>query len=271
MTRRLAAALLLGAAAAATAAYAQDKPPPTAVPPATGEPPRRERVVYPVRGGDPAALAELIGKHFRGEVEASAVPTALVLSGSPAAVGQATELLAQVDRRPRSVELEVTLVDAVGAGADLPPGPLDRARLDELVKAGGSVQRVRLTATDGRPVTTQSGGDKPYAADVGRAGPKGAVQRAVSYRPMGTTLKATPRVGADGTVVVDLSVQDSSARPAPAADEVGAPAFETASLSTVLVIPPGKAVVAQATRKEGKDGRTVGLVVVTAKVVEPEG
>lgn len=269
MTRRLTAVLLIGAAAAAAAVYAQDKPPAAGTPAADAA--GLERAVYPVRVADPAALAEVIGKHFAGEVEASAVPAGLVLSGPPAAVAQAAKLLAQIDRRPRGVELEVTLVDAVGAGADLPPGPVDRGRADELVKAGGSVQRVRLAAADGQPVSTQSGGDKPYTTDVGRAGPKGPVQRAINYRPTGTTIKAVPRVGADGAVTIDLSIQDSSVRPPPAADEAGAPAFETTSLSTVLTVLPGQAVVAQATRREAKDGRAVTLVIVAAKVVGPDG
>lgn len=284
MIPRLAAlTLLAGGLAAASAGHAQNRP---TAPPAGDARPKVERAVYPVKGGDPVALAEVIGKHFPGEVEASAVAGSLVLSGPPESVAEATKLLGRVDRRARTVELVVTLVEVSGKDVDLPDGPVDRARADELVKAGGSVQRVRLTADEGQPVSLQSGTDKPMlttsvirpAAFPGPDGgpakrpgaaPAGAVaQRSINYRPVGTTVKATPQVGADGSVAVDLSVQDSSVRAAAADDETGSPAFDTATLTTRLTVPAGRAVVAQATRKDAKDGRSVTLVVVTAKVIE---
>lgn len=286
MTPRPVVLLLLAGLLVAAAAHGQDNPP--AAPPAAAARPKVERAVYPVKGGDPVALAEVVAKHFKGEVEVSAVAGSLVLSGPSASVAEATRLLGQVDRRPRTVELEVTLVEVSGRDADLPDGPADRARVDELVKAGGSVQRIRLTADEGQPASIQSGADKPMLTTSvirpappaggpagGPAGQRpgggpaaGFAQRSVHYRPVGTTIKATSVPGADGSVAVDLSVQDSSVRPAAADDETGSPAFDTATLTTRLTVPAGRAVVAQATRKDAKAGRAVTLVVVTAKVVE---
>ncbi|MBX9583323.1 MAG: hypothetical protein K2X87_23725 [Gemmataceae bacterium] len=276
MAARLAALALLAGVLAAASGPAQDPPP--AGGSASAPRPKIDRTVYPVKGGDPAALAEVVAKHFKGEVEVSAVAGALVLSGPAASVAEAAKLVGQIDRRPRTVELDITLVEASGAAADLPAGGLDRAKADELVKAGGSVRRIRLTAAEDQPVSTQTGSDKPMLT-ASTVGPKGAGpggqpgfggQRSIHYRPVGTTVKATSRAGGDGSVTVDLSVQDSSVRPPPAGDETGSPAFEQASLSTRLTVPAGKAVVAQAARKDGKDDRAVTMVVVTARVVGAE-
>lgn len=309
MSRRPAVLLAAGLVAVTAAGHAQDPPPPPAGQPFAGQPPgfggqpflgqppfgppgmapapaaKTERAVYTVKGGDPGTLAEVVNKHFRREVEASGTPAGVVLSGSAASIAEATKLLAQLDRRPRSVELEVTLVEVSGKDADLPAGEVDGAKLAELAK-GGSVQRVRLTAAEGQPVTAQSGGDKPYLSSSvfgpargpgGFGGPKDgdpaapparprAVQQSINYRPTGTVVKATASVGGDGAVSVALSVEDTAVRPAATGDEVGAATFEQSSLTTKLVVPAGKAVVAHAARKDGKDARTVTLVVVTAKV-----
>jgi type II secretory pathway component GspD/PulD (secretin) len=270
-TRLLALAALGGLLALLPAGHAQDRKTAPKDPPAP-PPAQTERVVYPVRGGDPAMLAEVVAKHFRGEVVVSALPSALVLTGDPAAVAEATKLLDRIDRPARTVEIEVSLVEVTGK-ADAPApavGPDVLTRLDELAKAGAAVQRIKLTAVEGQPVSVQVGRNYPVVSGAVRGpgpGGGGPQLRSVTYQQVGTTVRATARVEADNAVAIDLNVQDNSVKPAEGAEEH--PEFDTDTLTTRVNVPPGQAVVAQAIRKDAKGGRTVTLVVVTAKVVEP--
>jgi type II secretory pathway component GspD/PulD (secretin) len=99
------------------------------------------------------------------------------------------------------------------------------------------------------------------------------VQRSITYHQVGTTVKATSRVAADNSVSVDLKVEDTGIKTAEATDDAAgaaAPGFENANLTTRVSVPPGQAVVAQAIRRDGKAGKTVTLVIVTARVVEQQ-
>jgi hypothetical protein len=195
----------------------------------------------------------------------------LVTSGSKSdEVGQ---LIEEIDQPLRQVAVVVTLAEVTGKDqlADLTGNP-DQvlARLEEMAKAGqATLKRVTLTGAEGQPVTTTSGGDRPLvtsraaAGGFGKGGPP-VEQRAVNYRPLATTVKATARVQAGGAVAVDLSVKDSSQRPA---GEDGYPSYDVIDLTTRVTVPPGKAVLAQAVQEKDKASRTA-VIVVTARVVE---
>lgn len=271
--KRLAALALFCGILALNPGTAQERkreaPPPTPVP--------KQRAVYPVQYGDSVALAEVVGRHFNGEADVIAAPAAsgnvILISGPVTA--EVVKMLDQLDRKPRSVEVEVTLAELPAAkdGKELSPADLVTAALKD---AKG--QRIRLTAVDGQQVTTQSGGNKPVVtgAVAGGANPPrpggfggpGVMQKSISYQQVGTTLKMTPRIGADNAVTLELSVQDSRVRAPEAGDEAGASSMENNSLTTKLNIAAGRSVVAQAVRTETKTGAVVAVVVVTARVVD---
>jgi Bacterial type II and III secretion system protein len=94
------------------------------------------------------------------------------------------------------------------------------------------------------------------------------MQRSISYQPVGTTVKMTPRIGADNAVALELNVSDSKVRAPDAGDEAGASSTENNSLTTRLNVPAGRSVVAQSVRTETKAGAVISLVVVTARVVD---
>jgi|SRR5262245_48928945 len=256
-------ALFLFCGILSTSSIAQDPKSASSEPPA-----KMVRAHYSVRNADPVVLAEVVGKHFQGEAELLAAPAgsgnAILIRGSANAVPEVLKLLKELDHQPRTIEIEVLI-------AEVPANEVtEKANLADLAKAV-LPQRITLTTVEGQPVTTTTGGSKPFV--TGREGnpfAKGAVaQRSVSYREVGTTLKLTPRVGSDNSIALDLSFQDSRVRPSDAGDEIGAPAFETTTLNTRMSIPPGKSVAAQSSRAGGKAATTVSVVVVTARVVEP--
>ena len=262
--KRLAALVLLCGILALNSGTAQDRK--------SAPPEKTERAHFAVRNADPVVLAEVVGAHFKGDATLVAAPAGagntVLVSGSHATVPEVLKLLELLDRRPRSVEVEVAIVE-VTAGKD---GKLPEIKPEEL--KGG--QRIRLTAVEGHQVTSQIGGNKPYTsgnviAGGGFGGKGGAVQRSITYQPVGATVKMTARIGTDNAVALELSVQDSKVKTPDAGDEVGAPTMENNTLSTRLSVPAGRPVIAQSVRSEGKSGPTVSLVVVTARVVEDRG
>ena len=271
--KRFAALALFCGALALNPGTAQDQK--TAPPAPT--PPKLQRAVYPVTNGDAPLLAEVVGAHFKGEATVIAAPgNAILVSGTAGSVPEVLKLLDQLDRKPRTVEVEVTLaeVPAPKDGAELSPADLLR---DATGKAAPG-QRIKLTAVEGQLVSAQSGGSKPYASGTtlvgggGGFGGKGGggppvAQKSFSYHTVGTTVKVTARVGSDDAVALELNVQDSRVRTADAGDEAAAPGMETSSLTTKLNVPAGKTVVAQAVRTAGKGGATIAVVLVTARVV----
>jgi hypothetical protein len=278
MTKRIVAlALFGGLLTLAAAGHAQDK---------AGQPAAKpQRTLYAVQNGDPVVLAEVLNKHFRGEAEVLAVPAgsgnALLISGAPAATAEVVKLLGELDRKPKTVEVEVILAEVPTRKADGKEavdadfsGPDALTKLEAMGKAGqtGPIQRIKLTAVEGQPVASTTGGNKPYtsgAAAAGGFGGKGGGGRSVSYQPVGTTIRMTARVGAGDAVMVDLNLSDSQVKPAEAGDDSGAPTFDNSTLATKLTVAPNRPVVAQAVRAEAKSSRSVTLVIVTARVVDP--
>jgi type II secretory pathway component HofQ len=279
VTRHLLAALI--GLALSAAARAQDKTDPAA---------KTGHATYVVRHGDPAALADSLAKHFEGHAAVSVLPVGagntLLISGTAAATAELAKLLEQADRPARAVEVEVALAEVTlktggdgkeAAEPDLTgTGAAVLARLEALARAGsGTLRRVKLTAAEGKPVEATAGGQAPVVTQAvaggaggfgGRGGPP-LQQRAVSFHPTGATLRVTARVGPDNAVLLDLAVNETRVKPAePGADAAGT---ETSSLTTRLTVPSGRAVTAQLSRADGKGGRVVSAVVVTARVTGP--
>jgi type II secretory pathway component GspD/PulD (secretin) len=264
--KRLAALTLFCGILALNPGTAQDRK----TTPPDASPPKSLRTLYAVQNGDATILAEVVGRHFKGEANVIAAPAgsgnAILISGAPTTVPEVVKLLEQLDKKPRTIEVEITIAEVPARdGQEIAP---------EDVRAG---QRIKLTAVEGQPISTQTGGNKPYVSGTAVAGGGGFgkggggapfVQKSVNYQPVGATVRLTARVGSDNAVAVDLDLKDSRVKPPDAADEAGAPTFENMNLTTKLSVPAGKSVVAQAVRSEGKAGVTVSVVIVTARVVD---
>ena len=89
----------------------------------------------------------------------------------------------------------------------------------------------------------------------------------------------TPRVTPDRSITLELSVQDNRGRASTTAtvgtDEKGKPIpateFILTSLAGTIKVAPGRAVLAKDVKVASKDGQGGTLLVVGARVVEPEG
>ena len=89
-----------------------------------------------------------------------------------------------------------------------------------------------------------------------------------SYRNVGTVVKVTPQITADGSVTLDLNVQDSRGRES--ATEAGKIEFILTALASRISAAPGKAALAKGAKVTSKEGEGETLIIVGARVTEPE-
>jgi type II secretory pathway component GspD/PulD (secretin) len=278
--------LLLGLSALLGGGHAQDAP--TA---------KNKRTFYVVKHGDAKELANVLGKHFKGDAEVQVLPDSpgncLLISAAPNVFEEVVKLLEQLDKRPQSVAVEV-LVAEVAPRKDEDGKPARRDlnekefaglskdvqdKLEAMKKDGrlSNLKRIELTAVENQPAKVQVGESKPTVAAVTVTG-TGRVARSIVYRNTGTQAEVTAKVGAENTVSLDLSIQDSRLHVADDApvigkDEDGTPVRVTevvlSTLKTRLSIPSGQAVAAEGVKTDSKAGPTQILVVVSARVLEP--
>jgi hypothetical protein len=246
---------------------------------------KASRTLYLVKNGDPTALADVLNKYFKGEAEVFAVPpgsgNSLLISGSTNATKEIVKLLEELDRKPRMVEVEVVLAEISPKKADGKDptefdltGPEVLTKLEALGKAGlvGSIQRITLTASEGQPIASTIGGNKPVTSAVVRGAGGfggGPAQRSITYQSVGTTVRMTARIGTGNAISLDLDIKDSQVKAADPADEAGAPVFDNTTLTTKLNVPVGRAVLAQGARAEVKSGRSATVVIVRARISDP--
>ena len=241
--------------------------------------------LYVVKNGDPMALADVLTKYFKGDAEVLVVPpgsgNALLISGTSNATKEVVKLLEELDRKPKMIEIEIVLAEISPKKSDGKDtaefdfsGPDVLAKLEALGKAGlvGSIQRIKLTASEGQPISSTIGGNKPETSAVAR-GPGGfaggPAQRSVTYQSVGTTVRTTARIGIGNAISLDLDLKDSQVKGAEAGDEASVPSFDNTTLTTKLNLPVGRAVLAQGVRVEAKSGRSATVVIVTARIADP--
>lgn len=254
------------------------------------------RVVYVVKQGSAKELGGVLGKHFKGDVEALPDPTGgvLLISAPPALLDEVIKLLGQIDRRPRMVIVDVLIADVVQKKPERAE-PADKeldereltgsipdvlSRVETLQKKGrlSGLKRIQVSAVEGLQATASMMESKPYSSGVA-GGPAGKTSRLINYRDMGTLMKLTPRVVGEKTVQMDINVSDARMHVPEngvkiGIDENGAPVFATeftnAQLTTTLNVPSGQAVAATGTKTTSQTGQAQRLVIVAARIVEPE-
>jgi type II secretory pathway component GspD/PulD (secretin) len=176
----------------------------------------RKRGAYVVQYAAAKDLVGILAKHFKGAAEIQAGPegtsNCLLINAPPAVFEEVLKTLEKLDRRPRSVAVEVFVVELAATTADDKEkrpdekdfsGTLDEVaqRLDAMVKKGQVVRfkRIQLTTLEGQLGLLLQGERKPYPLGPGR----------FVYRDVGTQVQVTPQVTADKSVTLDLKVQDS--------------------------------------------------------------
>jgi hypothetical protein len=255
-----------------------------------------KRVVYVVKHGSAKDIAAALSKHFAGEAEAIAEPGSgvVLISARPAVFDEVMTTLAQLDRRPQSIAVEITVIE-------LPPRKgADDKDFDDKELSGaaetvaknikalqskgllGNVQHYKLTALENQSTSVLQSEAKPMVVSItnvgggGGFGGKGKSASSLMYKNVGTSVEVKPRLGADKTLLVELRLEGSHLiQPDDGVllgmDERGAPVFATetvlANFSGKLSVPPGQAVLAQGVQTTSKSGKARTLIIVSAHIV----
>jgi hypothetical protein len=287
MSKRIAVVVLAGGLLALTGEVRGQEPPP------------KHRNLFNLKHADAGTIADVLKAHFKNEAVITPLPlgsgNGILVSGPQAVLDEVQKLVGVLDRTPKTVAVEVVIAEILPKTADgkeltaadfTGPTADVMAKLDAL-PAGhrvGTVQRLKLSAVEGQPVATTTGGSKPVTTassvarpDRGGFGGGGApggggaafTQKSISYHSVGTTIRVTGRTAGDDTIVVDLDVKDTRLKPTEGAAAEDPPSIDTATLATKVSVTANRAVAAQALRTDGKAGPTLSLVIVTARLADP--
>ncbi len=252
----------------------------------------RKRGIYVVKYAAAKDLASILAKHFKDAAEIQSGPegtsNCLLINAPPAVFDEVMKTLEQLDRRPRSVPVEVFVVELPAKkGDDKEKRPDEKdfsgaindvaERLEAMMKKGqiAGFKRIQLTTLEGQPSSQNLGDEKEFVSSA-RAIRPGIISRNINRRQVGTLVKVTPLITADGSLTLDLNVEDSRARDSATetvgVDENGNPIpateFPRTSLTGKISIASGKATLAKDVKVASKEGET--LIIVGARLAEPE-
>jgi hypothetical protein len=144
------------------------------------------------------------------------------------------------------------------------------AELVRADKACAVTSRPKLLVTDNQTGYVQVGQDVPYVASSDIK--DGMAVQTIEYRPVGVTMRLTPRVSADGrSVLVRTELQHSAVTPTPVdlGGGLQSPAFNIQTCQTTVLIPDGGTVVIRfgSTQTADGKGKTDHLWMLTPSVV----
>ncbi len=280
------------------ASFAAGDPPDPKDQPVKNEASTAKRLVYILKNGSAKDLAPILAAHFKGVAEVESLPdptdNCLLINASPAAVKEVIKALEQVDRPPQTASVDIWILEVAdkkaGGERTAPAADVDEkdftgavadvgARVEALEKKGAFalVKRIRLTAVEGQTASAMVGENKPFVAGV-TVRSTGLASRSITYRSTGVKADASVRVSPEKVVTVELKLSDSRGYVpedgvSVGADEKGKPVFAAEFIETTLTgkleIPSGTARVAEGVKTDSKSERTHSLVVVGARVIEP--
>jgi len=239
----------------------------------------RETVIYAARGVPVSELAQSLQALAAQDdvlIVSEPLTNHLILSGAPGSVQALAAVLEQIDRLPRQIEVRLLLVDVRDADVTFADGAFEdyMAQLNTLQADGAAtiVNRVRLTTLENQPAQVQIGATKPTTSGA-VLGPNGRRNNTYIMSDEGTQIEAVPRASGDGTIVMELRVEQT--RIADAAQPSGDDATDitpssrsTAVLSTTVSVQNGETVtLTDMAEKDGDSSRNL-VVIVTARVIE---
>jgi type II secretory pathway component GspD/PulD (secretin) len=286
-------AMCIGLSALAGRAADGDKPP------AKGDDAaKNKRLVYLVRYGSAKDLATALAKHFKNDAEVQAVTETgsnyLLISAPPTAFDEVVKTLELLDRAPRTISVDVWVAEVVpkkgeygkpveddkGIDEKDLAGSIEEVqkKVEELAKNGriAGLKHVQLSALENQAASILTGENKPYV--VGRmVTARGIASNQVSYRNIGATVRVTPRITADKSLLLELAVEDArmsmpedgiSLGVSDKGDPINATEFTTTKLDSKLTVASGKAVAAEGLKSTSKGKQAHVIILVGARVVD---
>jgi type II secretory pathway component GspD/PulD (secretin) len=165
----------------------------------------------------------------------------LLLRGDALAVKQITAMIEELDRKPRTVLVEVVIASATcekkpGRIAIRGDGTTTAEEMLEALGQQGEMQvlaRAQLSAINIQPAYIQVGRQEPRVTGVMQSARGQA--RQVQMEDVGFTFGLTPRIHPDGTVSMEADVEQSGFGPAESSVELDADGAQAASVETLSV------------------------------------
>lgn len=183
------------------------------------------------------------------------------------------------------IEIEVTIAEwGTPVAEDLPTdeqlqleGPRDEvaAQIDKLKQARRltNVHRLRLVAPNRQTAMIQIGMDQPQVTSS-QFGPRGTAVNSISYRSVGTLVRATPRTLHENRIAIDLEISKSGMSPSADAPvlaendsgrQTKAESMRTLTVKTVAAVVSGHTVVVSGSQQPHQGE----LVLLSARVRKP--
>jgi type II secretory pathway component GspD/PulD (secretin) len=297
------------------ALLAGDDPTQTAAPPAStpvetaATSTFTERLVYPIRYGSAGDVAKVLDQYFHGSAEIQALPektgNCLFVRYRPSLRDELIKTLAELDQPPKTVAIDVLLIDLAKKKekvpeGEVPPGrpgaakaeqavpPLKDgelagptadviARVDALLGSGGiaALRKVHIAALENQQATAQSGREVPMPANFQFNQRTGNISPILQRRSIGTIVSVTPRVVSDNEIQLDVVVREDriyvpdDAKPV-GKDEKGPvvlPNVSTTNATGKITVKPGRTLILQQLPSDEKGDSEKILIVVAAEVV----
>jgi type II secretory pathway component GspD/PulD (secretin) len=203
------------------------------------------------------------------------VSNSLVIGGPTEAVDVVQQLVSKLDHAAAMIRLDVVVGEVPAAktdpGAPAAPRPEDiQQQMDVLIQA-------QLTALDNQPASLHVGRREPRITSSAIT-QQGRTNSFV-LENVGTILGFTPHVGPDGTVTLQLNVEDSRLGPMEEGVVVAAPTqgealrtqnVDTLTVKTTLHIPDGQTAVVGGMARQPKAGKQ-RVILITPHVLPLSG
>ena len=263
---------------------------------------RRERMVYRIKHLPATDLAKTIesllvaesnigsGEQLYGRVAFIPEPisNSLIITGAPAACKEIEAIIAQLDRQPSMVSLnvviaETTLEEKQGGKSSYmvieAPGNSVESVIAELNKSG----RLRVLANpqvmtlDKQPASIKLGRRIPQI--TGTTTSTRGKTNSVQFTDVGLSLGLTPRISSDGLVTMEIDVESSHFGPeeegtliskSDSGEEVRVAQTETTQIQTTVSAQSGQVLVLGGMTSKSSDKWTRLLIIVAPEVFCPD-
>ena len=261
-------------------------------------PGQAKHIVYVVKLGSAKDIAAVLSRQFQGDAEVDALPepngNCLLIRTNPQVFDEVIKTLQALDRRPRLVSVEVWVAEVVAPkatekGEEPKLAPIDDKALNgpsgvvliklrEMQRNGqiASLKRLQTAVAENQSAYILEGGHTPVVVgSMVRA--TGIASQTITYRNTGTSVRCTPRVADDQTVMLELKVDDSRVHiPEDGAvigegekGKIRAAQFPVASYTGTVSIAPGRAVLLREVKVDEKAaGPNRTIFLATARVID---
>jgi type II secretory pathway component GspD/PulD (secretin) len=217
----------------------------------------------------------------RVAIASSVVNNSLVISGPPDAVEEVLRLVEKLDHSAGLILLEMEMGEA----------PVDAAKQGESTKGDGkpttaatpsafrlldrpakmeTTARARLTTLDNQPAFVQMGARVPRATGVTTSPTNGRFSStSMTYLNVGLIVGMTPRISPDGTIAMQINVEQSQLGPenegtpvSVAGDKVvRSPRIDTTTVQTTVAVPDGKTIILGSVARQGRNEKEFVILV----------